>query len=76
MILAIQGTDEFSFAYPAIQQKWRVFCRRRFRGGRFPTPSNIIYQRIGGWRDLIWHEIAHVINTIIAYHRNALFDSR
>lgn len=45
-----------------------------FRGGRFSDTDNIIYQRISGWRDLIWHEKSHMSpNTIIAPITETLF---
>ncbi|EMQ3177809.1 anaerobic sulfite reductase subunit A, partial [Salmonella enterica] len=56
--MAIKITpDEFSLLIQRLNKKWRVFApSAEFRGGRFSDTDNIIYQRISGWRDLIWHE--------------------
>lgn len=74
--MAIKITpDEFSLLIQRLNKKWRVFApSAEFRGGRFSDTDNIIYQRISGWRDLIWHEKSHMSpNTIIAPITETLF---
>lgn len=74
--MAIKITpDEFNVLIQRLSEKWRVFApSAEFRGGRFSDTDNIVYQEIGSWSDIVWHEKSHMSpKTVITPITETLF---